>query len=134
MVLPLVSCWWCSLLLLLSRECNNQPLQSVVMAGGGWQQECHRLNSSTSLSQDLSTKKNRAFLPITTVSLIGRRTTTQQPTNKWRRGGGGSGGGGSATARGLRQLGGGEAVAAARKRDFGGSRQLGGGDAVAAAR
>jgi len=23
MVLPLVSCWWCSLLLLLSRECNN---------------------------------------------------------------------------------------------------------------
>jgi hypothetical protein len=36
MVLPLVSCWWCSLLLLLSREHNNQPLQSVVTAGGGW--------------------------------------------------------------------------------------------------
>jgi hypothetical protein len=36
MVLPLVSCWWCSLLLLLSREHNNQPPQSVVMAGGGW--------------------------------------------------------------------------------------------------
>jgi hypothetical protein len=36
MVLPLVSCWWCSLLLLLSREHNNQLLQSVVMAGSGW--------------------------------------------------------------------------------------------------
>ncbi len=40
---------------------------------------------------------------------IGRRTTMQQPTNKRRRGGGGS-----ATARGRRQLGSGEAVAAAR--------------------
>jgi hypothetical protein len=42
---------------------------------------------------------------------IGRRTTTQQPTNaRWR--------GGSATARGLRQLGGGgAAAAAARQRD-----------------
>jgi hypothetical protein len=45
---------------------------------------------------------------------IGRRTTTQQPTNeRWR--------GGSATARGRRQLSGGEAVAAARQRDVGGS-------------
>ena len=51
MVLPLVSCWWCSLLLLLSRERNNQPLQSVVKAGSGWRRERHRLNSGMSLSQ-----------------------------------------------------------------------------------
>ncbi len=31
------------------------------MAGGGWRRERHRLNSSTSLSQAMSTKKNRAF-------------------------------------------------------------------------
>jgi hypothetical protein len=39
------------LLLLLSRECNNQPSQSVVTAGGGWRRKHHRLNSRTSLSQ-----------------------------------------------------------------------------------
>ncbi len=60
MVLPLVSCWWCSLLLLLSRERNNQPSQSIVTAGGGWRRERHRLNSSTSLSQALSTNKSNS--------------------------------------------------------------------------
>jgi len=39
------------LLLLLSRECNNQPLPSIAMAGGGWRRERHRLNSRMSLSQ-----------------------------------------------------------------------------------
>ncbi len=33
----------------------------VIQPGGGWHRERHRLNSSTSLSQALSTKKNRAF-------------------------------------------------------------------------
>jgi hypothetical protein len=61
MVLPLVSCWWCSLLLLLSRERNNQPSQSVVTAGRGWRQERHHLNSSTSLSQPCLPTNHRAF-------------------------------------------------------------------------
>jgi hypothetical protein len=68
MVLPLVSCWWCSLLILLRRERNNQPLQSVVTAGGGWQRERHRLNSSTSLSQPCLPKSTRFLCQCTTVS------------------------------------------------------------------
>ncbi len=56
-----ISCWWCSLLLLLSRECNNQPSQSVVTAGGGWRRDRHRLNRSTSLSQPCLPTNHRAF-------------------------------------------------------------------------
>jgi len=61
MVLSLVSCWWCLLLLLLSRECNNPPSQSVVRAGDSWQRERHRMNSSTSLSQPCLPTNHRAF-------------------------------------------------------------------------
>jgi len=32
------------LLLLLSRECNNQPSPSIATTGSGWQQERHCLN------------------------------------------------------------------------------------------
>jgi len=39
------------LLLLLSRERNNQPSPSVATAGSGWRREHHRLNSRTSLFQ-----------------------------------------------------------------------------------
>jgi len=49
------------LLLLLSRECNNQPSPSVATAGGGWRRERHRLNSRTSLSQPYLPSNHRVL-------------------------------------------------------------------------
>jgi len=105
MVLPWVTCWWWNCCFCLAENANNQPSQSVVMAGGGWRQERHRLNSSTSLSQpclptnhhpffadNLSAKAagNKSIDGCMTAcdDEIGWRTTTQQPTNKRRRGSG----------------------------------------------
>jgi len=49
------------LLLLLSRECNNQPSPGVATAGGGWRRERHRLNNRTSLSQPCLPSNHRVL-------------------------------------------------------------------------
>ncbi len=54
-------------LLLLSRERNNQPWPSVETAVGGWRRERHRLlNSRTSLSQPCLPSNHRVLAHLLT--------------------------------------------------------------------
>ena len=124
MVLPLVSCWWCSLLLLTKSDGgqrrNNQPTNGGAAAAAARQREVSGSLGATVHSPTAAAR----CLPRggSAVPAAWRQRDRATLAAAWRRccsGGSVSGGGGSAKSGGSSVVA--AAVAAARHRDVGGS-------------